>query len=62
MKNTTATAIEQQSLSQDSANNLIENSFKALFKNLNDIEFDLESILVKEFAQGLPNDLDNVGL
>lgn len=40
-----------------SLTSLIESNFEIL----NDIEFELESILVKEFAQGLPNDLENVG-
>ncbi len=56
MKTTTATPIEQQSLSYYYfINSLTESSFE----DLNDMEFELESIMVKEFAQGLPNDLDN---
>lgn len=54
MKTTTATAIEQESL------NYSTSSFTASsFEVLNYIELDLESILVKEFEQGLPNDLQN---
>ncbi|BAY50032.1 hypothetical protein SAMD00079811_76610 (plasmid) [Scytonema sp. HK-05] len=38
-----------------SITSLIESNFEIL----NDMEFELESIMIKEFAQGLPNDLDN---
>ncbi len=56
---TTTTAIEQQSLRQDFTRCLIQGNSEVLFKFLNDIELDLESILSQEFEQGLPNDLDN---
>lgn len=56
---TTTTAISQQFLSQDSISHLVESSFEVLFQIMNNIEIELESILVKEFEQGLPNDLDN---
>lgn len=55
MKTTTATVIEQQFLSPDySANSLIKSSLEVL----NDMEIDLESIMAKEFARGLPSDID----
>lgn len=54
MKTTTATAIEQQSLIQDFVNNLNESNFEVL----SDIGLELESILVEEFEQGLPSDLE----
>ncbi|BAY50030.1 hypothetical protein SAMD00079811_76590 (plasmid) [Scytonema sp. HK-05] len=38
-----------------SISSLIESNFEIL----NDMEFELESIMVKELVQGLPNDLDN---
>lgn len=38
-----------------SITSLIESNFEIL----NDMEFELESIMVKEFGQGLPNDLDS---
>lgn len=54
MKTTTATAIEQQPLiDNDSTSSLFESSNEFL----NDKESDLESILVKEFEQGLPSDI-----
>jgi hypothetical protein len=54
MKTTTATAIEQQRLiDNDSTSSLFESSNEFL----NDKESDLESILVKEFEQGLPSDI-----
>jgi hypothetical protein len=56
MDTTTATAVEmQQFLSHDSTINLSESSFEFF----SDMEFDLESILVKEFALGLPSDLES---
>lgn len=54
MNTTTATAIEQQTLiGENSISNLLEvgNEF------LNDSESDLESVLLKEFEQGLPSDI-----
>ncbi|WP_414587726.1 hypothetical protein [Scytonema sp. PCC 10023] len=38
-----------------SITSLIESNFEIL----NDMEFELECIMVKELMQGLPNDLDN---
>ena len=58
MMTTTTTAIEQQSLRQDFTSCLTESSFDVLFKVLNDIELDLEGILVKEFEQRLPADIN----
>lgn len=58
MKTTTATASEQESLSYYSTSSFTASSFEVL----NYMELDLESILVKEFAQGLQNDLDNAGV
>lgn len=46
MNSTTATAIKH-----------VENSLEILYQFV--IELDLDSILVKEFEQGLANDLDN---
>lgn len=57
MKITTTTATEQQFLNHDSTSSLTESSFE----DWNNMEFELESILLEEFAQGLPNDLDNAG-
>lgn len=54
MKTTTATAIEQEALNYSYST--------SSFEVLNYMELDLESILVKEFAQGLLNDLDNAGV
>lgn len=45
-----------------SLNHLISNLAENNLEVLNDIkfvEFELESIFAKEFAQALPNDLDN---
>lgn len=54
MKTTTATAMEQQPLiHDDSTSSFTECSNEFL----NDMEFDLESILIKEFEQGLPSDI-----
>ncbi|MEH1864325.1 MAG: hypothetical protein V7K69_04665 [Nostoc sp.] len=53
MKTTTATVIDQQFLSPDSCS-LIKNSLEVL----NNMEIDLESIMVREFARGLPSDID----
>lgn len=56
MKTTIDTAIEQQSLSPDySTSSPTESSLEVL----NDMEFDLESIIAKEFGQGLPSDIDS---
>jgi hypothetical protein len=57
MTTTTTTSIEQQSLQQDFTSCLIENNVEVLLKVLNDIEFDLESILVNEFEPGLLTEL-----
>ena len=46
MKNATITEVKH-----------VENSFKVL--NEFKVEIDLDSILVEEFEQGLPNNLDN---
>ncbi|BAY50034.1 hypothetical protein SAMD00079811_76630 (plasmid) [Scytonema sp. HK-05] len=54
--NTTIAIEQQQSLNQDFSTRLNQNSFSVS----NDIELDLESILVQEFEQGLPNDLESV--
>ena len=56
MKTTTATVINQQSLNHYYS----ANSFTDIFEVLNNIEFDLERILVKEFEQALANDLNNI--
>ena len=55
MTTTTTKDIQQQSVNQDVTSHLTSNSFDVS----NDMELDLESILSKEFEQGLPNDLDN---
>ncbi len=54
--NTTIAIEQQQSLNQDFTTRLSQNSFSIS----NDIELDLESILVQEFEQGLPNDLESL--
>ncbi|WP_199197245.1 hypothetical protein [Chroococcidiopsis sp. CCALA 051] len=56
MATLTATAIDRQSLD---CNYDTSSLTESIFKILDDTEFDLESILVNEFPQGLPNDLDN---
>ncbi|WP_198941042.1 hypothetical protein [Scytonema sp. HK-05] len=56
MMNTTIAIEQQQSLNQDFNTCLNQNSFSVS----NDIELDLESILVEEFEQGLPNDLESM--
>ncbi|WP_414587724.1 hypothetical protein [Scytonema sp. PCC 10023] len=56
MMNTTIAIEQQQSLNQDFTTRLSQNSFSIS----NDIELDLESILVQEFEQGLPNDLESL--
>ncbi|MBC1221757.1 hypothetical protein GNF10_24480 [Nostoc sp. UCD121] len=53
METTPATVIDRQFLSPDYCS-LIKNSFEVL----DDMEIDLESIMVKEFARGLPSDID----
>ncbi|MBG1264605.1 hypothetical protein [Nostoc commune] len=53
MKTATATVIERQFLSPDYCN-LIRNSLEVL----NNMEIDLESIMLREFARGLPSDID----
>jgi hypothetical protein len=54
---TTTTMSIEQSLSQNSINNLTENSFEAFSHVLDDVELDLEGIFLKEFQQGLPADI-----
>jgi hypothetical protein len=55
MITTTVRNIEQQPLSDyNFASSLNESSFEVF----NDMEFELESIMVREFTQGLPSDLD----
>ncbi|MEO0970078.1 MAG: hypothetical protein AAFX80_17530 [Cyanobacteria bacterium J06639_18] len=54
MKTTTATVINQQSLNHSYS----ANSFTDIFEVLNNMEFDLQSILVNKLEQGLPSDLD----
>ena len=49
METTLATAIEQQYLSQEFANNLTTSN--------NDIELDLENIIIKELEQAFPADV-----
>jgi hypothetical protein len=56
MATLTATAIDRQSLDCDYDTSRLSES---IFKILDDTEFDLESILAKEFVQGLPNDLES---
>jgi hypothetical protein len=53
MNTTIAIAIEQQPLIDDSTSSLFESSNEFL----NDLESDLESVLLKEFEQGLPSDI-----
>ncbi|MEH1939681.1 MAG: hypothetical protein V7L01_05595 [Nostoc sp.] len=53
MKTTPATVIDRQFLSPDYCS-LIINSLEVL----NDMEIDLESIMLREFARGLPSDID----
>ncbi len=56
MNTTTATAmIDQQCLNHYYSTS----SLTEIFEVLNEMEFELESILVKEFEQGLSNDLNN---
>ncbi|BAY50033.1 hypothetical protein SAMD00079811_76620 (plasmid) [Scytonema sp. HK-05] len=54
--NTTIAIEQQQSFNQDFTTRLSQNSFSIS----NDIELDLKSILVQEFEQGLPNDLESL--
>ncbi|WP_198941040.1 hypothetical protein [Scytonema sp. HK-05] len=56
MMNTTIAIEQQQSFNQDFTTRLSQNSFSIS----NDIELDLKSILVQEFEQGLPNDLESL--
>ena len=56
MTTLTAIATNQQSLNHYYATSSLTES---IFKALDDMEFDLESILAKEFALGLPNDLES---
>lgn len=58
MRTTIATAIEQQALNHYAASSLTANSFVIGIEVLNDIEIELEDILVKEFEQRLPIDLN----
>lgn len=58
MKTAKATA-DQQFLNHDCSTN---SSCESSFEVLSDIEYELESILAKEFEQGLPNDLDSAGV
>jgi hypothetical protein len=54
MKTTAATIIEQQSLSTyDSSSSRSESSLETL----DDTQFELETIMFEEFAQGLPSDI-----
>ncbi|MEH2051415.1 hypothetical protein [Nostoc sp.] len=53
METTPATVIDQQFLSSDYCS-LIRNSLEVL----NNMEIDLESIMLREFARGLPSDID----
>ncbi|MDZ4871398.1 MAG: hypothetical protein CLLPBCKN_000786 [Chroococcidiopsis cubana SAG 39.79] len=53
MATLTATAIDQQSLNHYYATSSLTESIKTL----DDMDFDLESILVREFAPGLPIDI-----
>ena len=54
MKTTTATVINEQSLSHyHVGSSFSENSFEVL----NDMKFELEDILLKELQQGLPTDI-----
>ncbi|AFY88765.1 MULTISPECIES: hypothetical protein [Chroococcidiopsis] len=55
MATLTATAIDRQSLD---CNYDTSSLTESIFKILDDMEFDLESIFFQEFAQGLPNDLE----
>lgn len=55
MATLTATAIDRQSLDCDYDTSRLSES---IFKTLGDMEVDLESILIKAFEQGLPNDLE----
>lgn len=54
MKTTTATVINEQSLSHY----YVTSSFtESSFEVLNDMKFKLEDILLKELQQGLPTDI-----
>ncbi|NHC36124.1 hypothetical protein [Scytonema millei] len=55
MATLTATAIARQSLDCNYDTSSLNES---IFKILDDMEVDLESILIKAFEQGLPNDLE----
>lgn len=56
MNTIATTAIDEQSLNPNYfPSSLIESSLEVL----DDTEFELENIMVKEFPQGLPSDLDS---
>ncbi|MDV2993758.1 MAG: hypothetical protein N4J56_003412 [Chroococcidiopsis sp. SAG 2025] len=54
MATLTATAIDRQSLDCDYDTSSLTES---IFKSSDDMEFDMESILIKAFEQGLPTDI-----